>query len=56
MSYGIILRVKYNELLLNFNELQSEKTAIQQQFESGFSNVKTVEANIKVWIIKSNVI
>lgn len=42
------LRVRYEELLLNFNELQSEKTAIQQQFENGFSNVKAIEANMKV--------
>lgn len=48
MSYGTISRVKYNELLSNFNELQSEKAAIQQQLESGFSHVKTVDANIKV--------
>ncbi|XP_037622797.1 synaptonemal complex protein 1 isoform X1 [Sebastes umbrosus] len=41
-------KVKYKELLSNFNELQSEKTAIQQQFESGSSNVKATEANIKV--------
>ncbi|XP_008278563.1 synaptonemal complex protein 1 [Stegastes partitus] len=40
--------VKYEELLSNFNELQSEKTSIQQQFENGFSNVKVLEANIKV--------
>lgn len=50
------LRVNFRELLSNFNELQSEKTAIQQQFESGSSNVKAIEANIKVWIIQSNVI
>lgn len=47
-------REKYQELLSNFNKLQSEKTDIQQQFESGSSNVKTIEANIKVWIIQSN--
>ncbi|XP_044070793.1 synaptonemal complex protein 1 isoform X2 [Siniperca chuatsi] len=40
--------VKYKELLSNFNELQSEKAVIQQQFESGSSNVKTIEANMKV--------
>ncbi|KAI3369850.1 hypothetical protein L3Q82_024661 [Scortum barcoo] len=40
--------LKYKELLSNFNELQSEKTAIQQQCESGSSNVKAIEANIKV--------
>ena len=50
------LRVKYNELLSNFNELQCEKTAIQQQFKRGSSNVKAIEANMKVWIIQSNVI
>lgn len=47
-------REKYRELLSNFNKLQSEKTDIQQQFESGSLNVKTIEANIKVWIIQSN--
>ncbi|XP_005943019.1 synaptonemal complex protein 1 [Haplochromis burtoni] len=40
--------VKYEELLSNFNELQSEKTAIQEQFENGLSNVQTIEANMKV--------
>ncbi|XP_030586347.1 synaptonemal complex protein 1 isoform X2 [Archocentrus centrarchus] len=40
--------VKYEELLSNFNELQSKNTAIQQQFENGFSNVKAMEANMKV--------
>lgn len=45
------LRVKYEELLSNFNELQSEKTAIQEQFENGLSNVQTIEANMKVWIL-----
>ncbi|XP_006782874.1 synaptonemal complex protein 1 isoform X2 [Neolamprologus brichardi] len=40
--------VKYEELLSNFNELQSEKTAIQEQFENGFSNVQAIEANMKV--------
>lgn len=50
------LRVQYKELLSNFNELQSEKTAIQQQFESGSSNIKAIEANMKVWIIQPNVI
>ncbi|XP_078022256.1 synaptonemal complex protein 1 [Epinephelus lanceolatus] len=41
-------KVQYKELLSNFNELQSEKTAIQQQFESGSSNIKAIEANMKV--------
>ncbi|XP_056241836.1 synaptonemal complex protein 1-like isoform X2 [Seriola aureovittata] len=41
-------KVKYEELLSNFNELQSEKMAIQQQFESESSNVKAVEENMKV--------
>lgn len=50
------LRVKYEELLSNFNELQSEKKAIERQFESGSSNVRAIEANIKVWAIQSNVI
>ncbi|XP_029287842.1 synaptonemal complex protein 1 [Cottoperca gobio] len=40
--------VKYKELLSNFNELQSEKTVIQQQFESGSSSVKAIEENMKV--------
>lgn len=42
------LSVRYSELLSNFKELQCEKTAIQQQFESGSSNVKAIEANMKV--------
>ncbi|XP_034388309.1 synaptonemal complex protein 1 [Cyclopterus lumpus] len=41
-------KVKYKKLVSTFNELQCEKTAIQQQFESGSSNVKTIEANMKV--------
>ncbi|KAL7407922.1 hypothetical protein ABVT39_015650 [Epinephelus coioides] len=41
-------KIQYKELLSNFNELQSEKTAIQQQFESGSSNIKAIEANMKV--------
>nr|XP_020479704.1 synaptonemal complex protein 1 isoform X2 [Monopterus albus] len=41
-------KVKYEELLTNFNELKSEKMAIQQQFDSGSSYVKTIEANMKV--------
>ncbi|XP_078105172.1 synaptonemal complex protein 1 [Sander vitreus] len=41
-------KLKYKELLSDFNELHSEKTAIQQQFESGSSNVKAMEATIKV--------
>eukprot|EP00064_Thunnus_orientalis_P000451 superscaffoldBa00000023_g452 len=40
--------VKYEELLANFNELQSEKKAIEQLFESGSSNVKAIEANMKI--------
>ncbi|GAA6216779.1 synaptonemal complex protein 1-like [Lates japonicus] len=40
--------VKYEELLSNLNKLQSEKMAIQQQFESGSSNMEAVEANMKV--------
>ncbi|KAM9408167.1 synaptonemal complex protein 1 [Pholidichthys leucotaenia] len=40
--------LKYEELLSNFNELQSEKIAIQQHLENGFSNVKAVEANMKM--------
>ncbi|XP_039972199.1 synaptonemal complex protein 1 isoform X2 [Xiphias gladius] len=39
--------VKYEELLSNFNELQSEKMAIQRQSESGSANVKAIEANMK---------
>ncbi|XP_047439861.1 synaptonemal complex protein 1 [Mugil cephalus] len=39
---------KYEELLLNFNDVQSEKIAIQQQFENGDSNMKAIETNIKV--------
>ncbi|XP_054473709.1 synaptonemal complex protein 1 [Anoplopoma fimbria] len=41
-------KVKYQKLLSTFNELQCEKTAIQQQFESRSSNVKAIEANMKV--------
>ncbi|KAF3690151.1 Synaptonemal complex protein 1 [Channa argus] len=41
-------KVKYEELMSNFNELQSEKHAIQQQFESGSSHVKAIKANLKV--------
>ncbi|XP_071351661.1 synaptonemal complex protein 1 isoform X2 [Trachinotus anak] len=41
-------KVKYEELLSNFNELHSEKMAIQQRFESGSSNVQAIEANMKV--------
>uniref|UniRef100_A0A8P4KTJ3 Synaptonemal complex protein 1 n=1 Tax=Dicentrarchus labrax TaxID=13489 RepID=A0A8P4KTJ3_DICLA len=39
--------VHYKELLSNFNALQSEKTAIQQQFKSGSSTVRAIEANMK---------
>ncbi|XP_063767789.1 synaptonemal complex protein 1 isoform X1 [Eleginops maclovinus] len=39
---------KYRELLANFNELQSEKTVIQLQVESGSSSVKAIEENMKV--------
>nr|XP_043879219.1 synaptonemal complex protein 1 isoform X3 [Solea senegalensis] len=39
--------VKYEELLSSFNELLSEKMALQQQLESGSSNVKETEANMK---------
>uniref|UniRef100_A0A8D0ADC5 Synaptonemal complex protein 1 n=1 Tax=Sander lucioperca TaxID=283035 RepID=A0A8D0ADC5_SANLU len=41
-------KLKYKELLSDYNELHSEKTAIQHQFESGSSNVKAMEATIKV--------
>ncbi|XP_041808193.1 synaptonemal complex protein 1 isoform X2 [Chelmon rostratus] len=40
--------VRYKEILSDFNELQSEKTAIQQQFNTGCSHVKAIEANMKV--------
>lgn len=43
-------RVKYKELLFNLNELQSEKTAIQQKFEFGVSSVKAFKADMKVKI------
>ncbi|XP_058487832.1 synaptonemal complex protein 1 isoform X3 [Solea solea] len=39
--------VKYEELLSSFNELLSEKMALQQQLDSGSSNVKETEANMK---------
>lgn len=44
-------RVRYQELLSKFNELQSEKTDIQQKFEFGFSSVKAMKADMKVLII-----
>lgn len=50
------LRTKYKELLSNFDELQSEKTAIQQQFESASSNAKAILANMKVCIVRTNVV
>ncbi|KAK9528636.1 hypothetical protein VZT92_012788 [Zoarces viviparus] len=40
-------RVKYKKLSSTFNELQCEKTAIQRQLESGSSDVKAMEANMK---------
>ncbi|KAM3877753.1 synaptonemal complex protein 1 [Diretmus argenteus] len=39
--------VKYEELLSSFNELQSEKKAIQDQIKSGSSEAKALEANLK---------
>ncbi|CAB1450808.1 unnamed protein product [Pleuronectes platessa] len=36
-------KAKYEELLSNFDELQSEKMFIQQQFECGSSNAKATE-------------
>ncbi|XP_068451162.1 synaptonemal complex protein 1 isoform X2 [Clinocottus analis] len=42
-------KVKYKNLSSTFNELLCEKTAIQQQFESGSSNLKAIEANMKVY-------
>lgn len=41
-------RMRYEELLVKFNELQSEKTAIQQKFEFGISSVKAMKADMKV--------
>ncbi|XP_074524961.1 synaptonemal complex protein 1 [Halichoeres trimaculatus] len=38
---------KYKELLYNFNELQSEKKAIEKQLKSGSSNMKAIKASIK---------
>lgn len=46
-------RVRYKELLFNFNELQSEKTTIQQKFEFGVSSVKAFKADMKVKITQS---
>ncbi|KAM8914934.1 synaptonemal complex protein 1 [Spinachia spinachia] len=40
-------KLKNTKLSSAFNELQCEKTALQQQFESGSSNVKAAEANTK---------
>ncbi|XP_062262635.1 synaptonemal complex protein 1 [Platichthys flesus] len=39
-------KAKYEELVSNFDELQSEKMFIQQQFECGSSNAKAIEANV----------
>ncbi|XP_072238970.1 synaptonemal complex protein 1 [Leuresthes tenuis] len=39
--------VKYEELLSNFNKLQSEKMVIQQESENGFSSVEAMEADRK---------
>lgn len=41
-------RMRYEELLVKFNELQSEKTAIQEKFEFGTSSVKAMKADMKV--------
>ncbi|XP_062420136.1 synaptonemal complex protein 1 isoform X2 [Pungitius pungitius] len=41
-------KLKYTTLSSTFDELQREKTAFQQQFDSGSSNVEAVEANMKV--------
>ncbi|CAG5978822.1 unnamed protein product [Menidia menidia] len=35
---------KYEELLSNFNNLETEKMIIQKEFEKGFTNVKATEA------------
>ncbi|XP_056885465.1 synaptonemal complex protein 1 isoform X2 [Takifugu flavidus] len=40
--------MRYEELLVKFNELQSEKTAIQQKFEFGISSVKAMKADMKL--------
>lgn len=48
MSFMSFLRLKYTKLSSTFNELQREKRTFQQQFESGSSNVKAVEAKMKV--------
>ncbi|XP_029005595.1 synaptonemal complex protein 1 isoform X2 [Betta splendens] len=44
----ILLNVKHDELLSKFNELQSEKMAIEQQFEGRSSFLKDTETKIKV--------
>ncbi|KAG7226799.1 hypothetical protein INR49_014148, partial [Caranx melampygus] len=49
-------KVKYEGLLSNFNELQSEKMAIQQQFESRSSHVKAIEADIKCQLLQEKII
>lgn len=41
-------RTRYEKLLFKFDELQSEKTAIQQKFEFGISSVKAMTADMKV--------
>nr|XP_057910558.1 synaptonemal complex protein 1 isoform X2 [Doryrhamphus excisus] len=41
-------QAKYEELLSNMNETQNEKKAVQQQLEGSSSDVKAMEANLKV--------
>ncbi|KAM4588658.1 synaptonemal complex protein 1 isoform 2-T2 [Odontesthes bonariensis] len=48
--------VRYEELLSNFNKLQSEKMVIQQEFENGFSSVKAMAAEGKASEEKAKVL
>lgn len=43
-------RTKQGELLSNLHELQSEKTAIEQQLKTEDCLVKATEADLKVWM------
>lgn len=44
-------REKYQELLSNFNKLQSETSRLQQLVQTGSVTAKTTEAQLKVWLI-----
>ena len=40
--------MKYDKLLVSFNELQLEKKTVQEQAENERSQAKTLEARLKV--------